>query len=71
MDEMERTLISGGRGFVSVTGGGGKTSFMASFGKHLRDKGLSVLITTTTKVMSPRLHKYGQDMTYSDENVLG
>lgn len=71
MDEMERILISGGRGFVSVTGGGGKTSFMASFGKHLRDKGLSVLITTTTKVMSPRLHKYGQDMIFSGEDVLG
>ena len=68
---MEAVLVSGNHSFISITGGGGKTSFMSAFGSYLRDKGMRVLITTTTKVMSPRLHKYGQDVIFSDESVLG
>ena len=68
---MEAVLISGNHSFVSITGGGGKTSFMSAFGMHLKNSGLRVLITTTTKVMSPRLHQYGQDAVFSDESVLG
>ena len=71
MDEMEAVLVSGNHSFISITGGGGKTSFMSAFGSYLRDKGMRVLITTTAKVMSPRLHKYGQDVIFSDESVLG
>lgn len=70
MSVLEDLLIEGGRGFVSVTGGGGKTTFLSVFGKHLKGKGLRVLLTTTTKVMSPRLHNYGQDMIFSGEDVL-
>ena len=71
MDEMEAVLVSGSHSFISITGGGGKTTFMSAFGSYLRDKGLCVLITTTTKVMSPRLYKYGQDIIFSGESVLG
>lgn len=70
MSVLEDLLIEDGRGFVSVTGGGGKTTFLSVFGKHLKEKGLRVLLTTTTKVMSPRLHNYGQDMIFSGEDVL-
>ena len=64
------TLTPEGSGFVSVTGGGGKTSFMSSFGRFLADRGLRVMITTTTRVMSPRLHDYGTDAVFESESVL-
>ena len=57
--------------FISITGGGGKTSLMSLLGRHFRSRGRSVLLTTTTKVMSPRLHDYGQDTIFGDESVLG
>lgn len=64
-------LIPEGKGFISITGGGGKTSLMSLLGRALADIGLSVLITTTTKVASPRLHDYGADLVFEDESILG
>ena len=64
-------LIPEGRGFISITGGGGKTSLMSLLGHALAESGLSVLITTTTKVASPRLHDYGADLVFEDESILG
>ena len=63
-------LIPEGHGFVSVTGGGGKTSFMSLFGRTVADRGLRTMITTTTRVMSPRLHDYGADAIFDSEMVL-
>ena len=57
--------------FISITGGGGKTSLLSLLGRYFRNQGKSVLLTTTTKLMSPRLHDYGQDIIFEDESVLG
>ncbi len=54
-------------GFVSITGGGGKTSLLSLIGKRKE----RVLLTTTTRVLSPRLHDYGQDRIFGDESALG
>ncbi len=69
-DWAEATLLPEGRGFISITGGGGKTSLLSLLGRHFADKGLSVLITTTTRVMSPHLHDYGVDEIYEGEDIL-
>lgn len=65
------TLLPEGKGFISITGGGGKTTLMEKLGRYLADNGSSVLMTTTTKVTSPRLHQYGADFIFEDESVLG
>ena len=65
------TLLPEGKGFISITGGGGKTTLMEKLGRYLADNGSSVLMTTTTKVASPRLHQYGADFIFEDESVLG
>ena len=60
----------GPKPFVSITGGGGKTTLMIESARYFKEKGLSVLVTTTTKVISPYLLDYGQDGVFNDEGVL-
>lgn len=69
-DALIDALVPDGRGFISITGGGGKTTLLSLLGRALADKGLSVLITTTAKVASPYLHDYGAASIFSDESVL-
>ena len=70
METLQRYLLPEGKGFISVTGGGGKTSFLISFGRYLRDRGLSVLLTTTTRIESPKMRDYDADLVFSDESIL-
>ncbi len=58
------------KAFVSLTGGGGKTTLMIMFADYLRSIGKKVLITTTTKIMSPQRHDYRVDRVFSDDKVL-
>lgn len=63
---MERSLVEFlasqlGRGIVSITGSGGKTSLMRALALHLKGRGFSVLVSTTTKLLSPELCDYGVD----------
>ncbi len=60
-------LLPEGRGVLSITGAGGKTSAMMALGRHFRDCGKSVLLTTTTKIRSARLLDYGVDDVISSE----
>lgn len=59
-----------GRAFISITGGGGKTTLMTGFASYLRSCGKRVLMTTTTKIMSPYKHDYMADRIFSDDSVL-
>ena len=68
-EQIEHDLL-GEHAFVSITGGGGKTTTMIGLAKHLKTCGKKVLITTTTKVASPYLLDYGQDLIFNDESVL-
>ena len=70
-DELyELTHCDEGRDVIAVTGGGGKTTLLSLYGRYLAERGLSVMITTTTKVQSPTFHDYGQDRT-SENKVFG
>ena len=69
-DWIERKIIPDMKGFISITGGGGKTSLMSLLGRFFAEKGRSVIMTTTTKVASPRLHDYGSSLAFGDESVL-
>ncbi|MBP5551899.1 MAG: putative selenium-dependent hydroxylase accessory protein YqeC [Spirochaetales bacterium] len=67
------TLVSGfssQKPFVSITGGGGKTTLMIGLASYLRKLGKRVLMTTTTKIMSPHLLDYGADRIFADDGVL-
>ena len=63
-------LIPSGQGVISVTGAGGKTTLLVSLGRYLRDKGLSVLLTTTTKIQSPRTYDFETDEIFTDETAV-
>ncbi|MBP5161789.1 MAG: putative selenium-dependent hydroxylase accessory protein YqeC [Spirochaetales bacterium] len=56
--------------FVSITGGGGKTTLMTGLSSYLRSCGKRVLMTTTTKIRSPYLMDYKADRIFSDDSVL-
>ena len=63
-------LIVGSKAFISIIGGGGKTTTMIGLAKYLKSCGKRVLITTTTKVVSPYVLDYGQDLIFNNEDVL-
>lgn len=52
---------------VGLTGGGGKTTTLIELAKYYRNKGKKVLITTTTKIQSPRFFNFGVDHVFCDE----
>ncbi len=56
--------------FVSVTGGGGKTTFLISFGEYLKSKGYSVLLTTSTKLGSREEENYKVDYFFIKDDEL-
>ena len=56
--------------FISLIGGGGKTTLMVNLASYLRSIGKRVLITTTTRLMSPRFHNYMTDRFFCDDSVL-
>lgn len=60
-------LIGDNGGVVSITGAGGKTSTLKALGQYYRKKGLSVLLTTTTKIQSPKTFDYDADYAFTDE----
>ena len=60
-------LIGDNGGVVSITGAGGKTSTLKALGQYCREKGLSVLLTTTTKIQSPKTFDYDADYAFTDE----
>jgi probable selenium-dependent hydroxylase accessory protein YqeC len=50
---IEEILPLEGRGVLSLTGGGGKTSLMFHLARHLANSGKRVLTTTTTRILVP------------------
>ena len=71
--ELCRTLasfFSAEKPFVSLSGGGGKTTLMVSLASYYRNLGKRVLMTTTTKIMSPAFHDYGADVVFGDDAVM-
>ena len=56
--------------FISLTGGGGKTTLMIEWASRLRSRGYRVLMTTTTKIMSPSFLDYRADRVFSSDDIL-
>lgn len=52
---------------IAITGGGGKTTTMIALGEFYKAKGFSVLLSTTTKVQSPRFFDFKTDYTFFNE----
>ena len=69
-ETLEKILIDNGRGFISVTGGGGKTTFLVSFSLFLKSRGYSVLMTTSTKLASPYSFDYKADHVLLSPDIL-
>ena len=69
-ETLEKILIDNGRGFISVTGGGGKTTFLVSFSSFLKNRGYSVLMTTSTKLASPYSFDYKADHVFLSPDIL-
>ena len=69
-ETLEKILIDNGRGFISVTGGGGKTTFLVSFSSFLKSRGYSVLMTTSTKLASPYSFDYKADHVFLSPDIL-
>lgn len=53
--------------FISITGGGGKTTTLTALGHYFRSRGLSVLITTTTKIQGPKGFSFDADYAFTSE----
>ncbi len=53
---------------IGITGAGGKTSTMIALGQYYRDKGNKVLLSTTTKVQSPRFYNFEVNHVFIDES---
>ncbi len=64
------SLTGTDKAFISLIGGGGKTTMMVGYADYLRSIGKRVLMTTTTKIMSPYIHDYKADLIYSGDEVL-
>lgn len=62
---MEEKLLKDTHPVISLTGGGGKTTFLILFSQYLRSRGKSVLMTTTTKLASPETFDYRFDRFFS------
>lgn len=68
VETLASLLLPSGRGVVSITGAGGKTSSLKALGHHFRNMGRSVLMTTTTKIQSPKHFAYEADFAFTDES---
>ena len=65
--ELYSHLVKNGKAVIAITGGGGKTTLLKRLSTFLRDEGLSVLITTTTKIQNPLFYDYEADHIFKDE----
>ncbi len=69
-EKITQDLIENSKAFISITGGGGKTTTLIGLAKYLKSCGKRVLITTTTKVASPYVLDYCQDVIFNNDDVL-
>ena len=61
------SLFKGNEKVISITGAGGKTSLLILLAAAYKAQGKSVLLTTTTKIQSPKLFNFGQDRYFLNE----
>lgn len=67
---MEKELLFSPHPFISVIGGGGKTTFLCLFASYLRSKGYSVLLSTSTKLAPPDREEYRENKYFSSFSLI-
>lgn len=67
---MEKELLNSSHPFISVMGGGGKTTFLCLFASYLRSKGYSVLLSTSTKLAPPDREEYREDKYFPSFSLI-
>ena len=68
LDKLDKLITpTSGKTIIGITGGGGKTTTLIALGKHYRAKGKKVLISTTTKLQSPRYFNFEVDHVFINE----
>jgi len=55
---------------LALTGSGGKTTAMVKLAEQYAEKGLRVLVSTTTKLLLPKDQEYGCDTYFLDDRAL-
>lgn len=53
--------------WVSITGGGGKTTLMQQLAQQFKSQGKTVLMTTTTKIQNTKNYKWMADFLFTDQ----
>jgi len=68
LDKIDELISSNSEKLIlGITGAGGKTSTLIALGKYYRAKGKKVLLSTTTKIQSPRLFNFEVDHVFLNE----
>lgn len=68
LDKIDELITSDSEKLVvGITGAGGKTSTLIALGKYYRAKGKKVLLSTTTKIQSPRFFNFEVDHVFLNE----
>lgn len=65
LDRIASFVPQGEHVFISITGGGGKSSLMKALAAFYRAERKKVLITTSTKIQSPAFHDWGADCCFT------
>ncbi len=68
LEKIDELVTSNSKKLVlGITGAGGKTSTLIALGKYYRAKGKKVLLSTTTKIQSPRFFNFEVDHVFLNE----
>ncbi len=65
--KISQSIMDTPHSLVALTGGGGKTTLLKKLSTYLKGEGLSVLITTSTKVQNPLFYDYEADYVFRCE----
>ena len=60
LNEKELPFLTEKEHIVSLVGGGGKTTLLYAMADHCARKGWQVLVTTTTHIRQPAMHRMTQ-----------
>lgn len=67
-NKLNEIVIGDRKCVIALTGGGGKTTTLIALGQYYRSKGLSVLLSTTTKMQSPLFYDFKVDHVFTNES---
>lgn len=74
LDRIASFVPQGEHVFISITGGGGKSSLMKALAAFCRAEGKRILMTTSTRIQSPEFFDWGADYcftSFSEVAVFG